>query len=127
MSEISGKRSYVVEILKALIFAFIVTLILILLAAFVIKLFSLSTDAVSIINQVIKCVSVLMAALICFKLPDNGYLRGMALGGAYFLFTYVVFSLLNGSFSLSLSELNDLTLGVVSGLISGILAVNLRK
>lgn len=127
MSEITVKRSYVIEILKAVIFAFVVTLILILLAALAIKIFSLPTDTISIINQVIKCVSLLLSALICFKLPNNGYLRGMILGGLYFAFTYVVFSLLNGSFVLSLSELNNFTLSVVSGLISGILAVNLRK
>ncbi len=120
-------RSYFFETVKAVVVAVITSLALILLAAFLIKIFNIDTKYISVINQIIKGVSILTAALICFRLPQNGWLRGIVLGIFYILFAFIVFSLLDGSFAISLCLINDLALGGVSGLISGIVAVNLRK
>ncbi len=118
---------YVLEQVKTLVVALIITLILVLIAAFAIKLFNIPTKAIVIINQVIKGVSVLVSTLICFKLPKGGYIRGIIFGLLYVLLTYIVFSLFNGSFNGGLSLINDITFGAVTGLISGIIAVNLRN
>lgn len=121
------KRSYVLEMLKAMIVALIITLALILISAFAIKLFNVPTEYISIFNQVIKGVSIFVAALICLKAPNGGFIRGIILGILYILLSYVVFSLFNGKFEFGISLLNDAVLGAVTGLISGIIAVNLRK
>jgi putative membrane protein (TIGR04086 family) len=92
-----------------------------------ISIFSISTSAVPIINQVIKSLCILISALITFKLPKNGWIRGILFGILYSFLTFFVFSLLYGEFSFGLSLLNDIALGGVTGLISGIIAVNLRK
>ena len=122
-----GIGRYALELVKALVVSIIITLALVLISAFIVKAFSVKTSYISIINQVIKGVSVLVSSLICLRLPSNGYIRGIILGVAYILLSYLVFSLFNGSFSGGISILNDLTLGAVSGLLSGIIAVNLRK
>jgi putative membrane protein (TIGR04086 family) len=62
-----------------------------------------------------------------FRLPSKGFIRGIIHGVIYVLITYVVFSALSGGFSLGLSLLNDVTLGSITGLLSGIFAVNVRK
>lgn len=121
-------KSYTLEMLKALIIALIISLISVLIMAFFIKVFSIPTSAITIINQVIKGVSILVAALISFRLPKNGWLRGLIFGILYSLLTFVVFSLLDDEgFKFGLALLNDVALGAVSGLISGIIAVNLLK
>jgi len=120
-------KSYLVEMLKALIIALIISLVLVLLMALFIKLFNIPTSAINIINQVIRSVSVLTAALLAFKLPKNGWLRGLIFGVLYVLLSFLVFSLLAAEFKVGLSLLNDTALGAVSGLISGIIAVNLRR
>lgn len=121
------KKNYVFESIRALIAAILFTLGMILLAAFLIKLLNVPTDCIPIINACIKCVSIFAAALICLRLPSAGYLRGIILGVSYILLAYVIFSLLNGEFCVGLSLLNDVALGAVAGLISGVVAVNLRK
>lgn len=121
----SGK--YVLETVIAVFVALIISLILVVVAAFAIKLFSIPDNAIMIINQVIKGLSILVAGLICLKLPNNGWLRGFIVGLVYILLAFVVFSLLSGEFTFGLSLLNDAVLGGVSGLISGIIAVNIRK
>ena len=121
------KKHYVLEMVKALILSIIVTLVLILLAAFAIKIFNIPTDSIIIINQVIKGVSIFVSAMICFKLPSCGFIRGIILGILYILLSFVVFSLFNNEFAFGINLLNDVALGAVTGLISGIIAVNLRK
>ena len=125
MSEKKG--NYFLETIIAIFVALIISLILVVIAAFAIKLFNISDSAIVIINQVIKGVSILLAGVICFKLPHSGWLRGFILGLLYILLAFVVFSLLSGEFVFDLTLLNDAVLGGVSGLISGIIAVNIRK
>jgi len=69
----------------------------------------------------------LSACLISLKFESNGWLWGLMTGILYIVFAFVVFSLLDGEFNIGLSLINDIALGGVSGLISGIIAVNLRK
>ena len=123
----SSVGGYIFEQIKALVVSLIITLTLVLIAAFAIKMFSVPTKAITIINQVIKGISILVSALICFKLPRGGYLRGIIFGLLYVLLTFLVFSLFNGGFDGGLGLVNDITFGAVGGLISGIIAVNLRK
>lgn len=126
-SEAKKSGSYVLEMIKALVIAIIISLIGVLLAALIIKLCNLPDKVIPIINQVIKGLSILIACLISFKLPHNGWVRGIVMGIFYIALSFVVFSLLDGKFNFGLSLLNDVALGAVTGLISGIIAVNIRK
>ena len=45
----------------------------------------------------------------------------------YCITTFIIFSLLDGEFKIGLCLLNDIALGAISGLISGIIAVNIRN
>ena len=119
--------NYFLETIIAVFVALIISLILVVIAAFAIKLFNIADSAIVIINQVIKGLSILLAGIICLKLPNNGWLRGFFVGLVYVLLAFVVFSLLSGEFTFGLSLLNDAVLGGVSGLISGIIAVNIHK
>ncbi len=120
-------RGYVFEIVKANIIALIVALISILLSALIVKFFSVSDSAIPIINQVIKSVAVFVGCLISLKKPKNGWLRGMICGFIFVWLSFIVFSLLDAKFVFGLSLLNDCVLGTVSGMISGIIAVNIRR
>ena len=117
----------IVEIVKALVLSVIITLVLILVAAFAIKIFNVPSDYIPIVNQIIKSVAILVGALVFLRQKGGGFIRGIILGVAYTIATYLIFSAMNGSFAFSLSLLNDLALGAVSGFISGIIAVNIRK
>lgn len=121
------KGNYFLETVIAIFVALIISLILVVIASFAIKSFNLDDKAIVIINQVIKGVSILLAGIICLKLPNNGWLRGFIVGIFYVALAFVVFSLLAGEFTFDITLLNDVILGGVSGLISGIIAVNIHK
>lgn len=121
------KGNSLLETIIAVVVALIISLLLVVVAAFAIKLFNIGDGAICIINQVIKGLSILLACLICLKSPSNGWLRGAIVGMIYIITAFVVFSLLSGEFIFDLSLANDAVLGMVSGLISGIISVNIRK
>ncbi len=116
------KGAAVLEIVKGLAVSVVLSLVLVLLAALLIKVFNIKTGAIPVINQVIKGVSILCGCLIVFRIKSNNWLRGMILGVFYILLACLIFSLLDGSFGFGLHILNDLTLGAVTGLLSGILS-----
>ncbi len=121
------KGSYLLESLVAIFVAVVISLLLVVAAAFIIKFTNAPDSAIVIINQVIKGLSILLACIICLRLPHNGWLRGFIVGIVYVALAFIVFSLLGGGFTFDLTLLNDCVLGGVSGLISGIIAVNIRK
>ena len=120
-------HSAVFEIIKSVVVAVIISLALILLAALLIKVCNIPTSAIPIINQAIKALSVLVACMVCLKTPQNGWLKGIAVGLAYIIIAFVIFSLLDGAFDWSLKILNDVAIGSVTGALSGIIAANVRK
>lgn len=116
------KSSSVLEIVKALIIAVILSLVLVLLAALIIKLFNLNSNVIPIINQIIKGISILLGCVIALKSRHGCWVRGIIVGIFYIALAYVIFSLLDGKFAFGIGLLNDVVLGSVSGMISGILA-----
>lgn len=122
MENVAKKGSSVLEVVKALIIAVILSLVLVLVAAFIIKLCNIKDGIIPVINQVIKGVSILLGCLIAVKNKQNSWLKGIIIGILYIALAFVVFSLLDGGFSLGLSILNDIALGSITGMVSGILA-----
>ena len=120
-------RGYVFEIVKANVIALIIALVAILISALAVKLFSASDKAIPIINQVIKSISIFIGCLVSLKKPKNGWLRGFISGFIFVWLSFVVFSALDNNFEFGLSLFNDCVLGSISGMISGIIAVNVRK
>ena len=120
-------RGYVFEIVKANIIALITALAGVLLSALIVKWCNIPDKAIPIINQVIKTLSIFLGCIISLKKPKNGWLRGIVAGFGFVWLSYLIFSLLDMHFTVGLSLLNDCVLGMVAGMISGIIAVNVRK
>ncbi len=123
----SRDRGYIFEAVKANIIALIIALLAVLFSALLVKLFGIADSAIPVINQVIKSVSIFVGCLISLRKPNNGWLRGAICGFIFVWLSFIVFSLLDGNFVFGLSLFNDCVLGTLSGLISGIIAVNIRK
>jgi len=122
------KKHYILEMVKAVIVAVIISLVAILIFAFIIQAANIADNVIPIVNQIIKGVAILVSCLICLRLPKNGWLRGLAVGLVYIAVSFLIFSLMNrATFNFGLNLLNDVAIGAVSGLISGIIASLIRK
>lgn len=122
------KGNTVIQVIAASMIAVIVSLVLILLSAAIINALDVDSDIwLTVINQIIKGVSLLAGCLIMFKNVRNGWLKGLVTGIVYIVLSFVVFSLMYMQFSIDLSFLVDLLTGAAMGLICGVIAVNVRK
>ena len=115
------------EFVKALIVAIIFTLLMVLIFAAVIRFLSVETAYIPIINQIIKCLSIVLSMLICFTRRPNGWLRGFLFGILYIFVSFLIFSAFSSQFDFDLKLLNDCVLGGFTGLIAGVITANVKK
>ena len=94
------KNNILLNGLKGSMLSVCISLVLILIFAFIIKLTSMSDALIKPINQVIKIVSILIGTMfIVKKVKQKGLLLGAMVGLLYSILAFVVFSILNGGFS----------------------------
>lgn len=122
------KNNILLNGLKGSMLSVCISLVLILIFAFVIKLTSMSDTLIKPINQIIKIVSILVGTLfIVKKINQKGLLTGLTVGLLYSILAFVVFSILNGGFSFDVSLLIDILFGAITGAICGVICVNAKK
>lgn len=121
-------RSFLLAIIKGSLVALCVSLVGILIFAFILKFAAISDGAIRPINQVIKGVSILVGVFVAMRKIDKmGLVGGLLIGLTYTIIAFVVFSILDGGFSFNLTLLNDLLFGGIMGAICGIIAVNVKR
>lgn len=126
VSETQEKINIFKLVLASLV-ATIVSLGLILIFALFIKWFNLSDGVIAPINIVIKIISIAVGVIMVTRDGKGGIKKGSIVGASYIVLCYLIFSALLGSFSLGVSNLWDILLGVVSGGILGVIFVNFKK
>ena len=115
-------------VIKGTLIALCVSLVLILVFAFLIKFTNIPDSAIAPINQVIKGASIFLGVFLGLKkVKELGLVSGLLIGLIYTLMAFIVFSILAGSFAFNLSLLTDMIFGAVIGAICGIICVNIKK
>ncbi len=119
-------RENVFQVLKATLAAVIFCLACVLIFSLIIQLFSLPTDAVKPVNQVLKTLSI-AAGGVLFIRGGRGLIKGAVYGVITVLVTYVLFSVIASSFAVTWLFALEILLGAASGAISGIIGVNIKR
>ena len=115
-------------VLKGALFSLILSLLSILVFAFIIKLTSLSDSLIKPINQVIKVISILFGCFMAFKKDGEKTLfKGAIIGVLYIVLAFLLFSALNGSFEFSATIFLDILFGLAVGVICAIIINIFRK
>ena len=112
-----SKFSKFLTIFKCCMLGIIITLVGIVLFAVVLKFADLSTRSIAYVNDVIKAIAI-FAVVACLKKKTNKLIINALFAGIiYTILAFLVFSILNGSFSFNLSFLYDLLFCVIVSLI----------
>lgn len=125
MEKAKNIKTDVTDVLKAVLFATLISLALVLIFAIVIRFANVENKVIMPVNIAIKILSLLVGVLLAFKNQQNGLVKGAISGLAYMLFTFLIFSALSGFKDVTFSWIDLITLPVV-GAISGIITVNLK-
>jgi putative membrane protein (TIGR04086 family) len=113
-------------VIKGSFCAVIVTLISVLIFAFVISSAMLTDNVIKSVNQFIKILSVFLGCMF-FVRGSAGLLRGALIGAISTLITYLLFSLFGSQMQFGFPFIIDLVFLLVVGGISGVIAVNVKK
>lgn len=128
MSNVSVKNIFsaqiVLDFLKGIIVALLVSLALIIGFAFSLKWFEINDNYIPAITLLIKGISVFIGAMIAVSGDSKGLLKGLAFGAIYIFLAFLIFSVLSGEFGLSAHFVLDLlSASLLSGIV-GIVKVN---
>ena len=119
---------YALTILKASVFAVLLTVVLFLLAALVLLISGVDDEVVPLIVQVVRIVSIGCAGIICGRnAPKMGWLAGIIAGIVYVILTVLIGLLFFDNFSFDKILLMDVVTGGIAGFISGIIGINTKK
>ena len=112
---------------KDLIISIIITLILLLVLSMVLSLTNVSENIIGGAVIFISRLSILIGAFLASrKIKEKGIVFGSILGLTYMISLYIISSVLNSNFSLSLTVLYMFLGGLIGGSLGGILGVNLK-
>jgi len=122
------KGNLALSLLKGVIISLCVSLVSVLVFAFLLKFTNISESIITPINQIIKGVSIFLGTFLGLKKEKKmGLISGLLIGMIYTLLAFVVFSALNGSFVFSRTLITDFCFGGIIGAICGIICVNIKK
>lgn len=121
-------NSFLGFLLKGTLIALCISLVLVLVFAFLLKFTNIPDTAISPINMVIKGISIFLGVFIGMKKSKElGLVCGLLIGLCYTFLAFLVFSALSGSFAVDTTLFTDLIFGAVIGAICGIICVNIKK
>ena len=120
--------SLISSILKASLIGVVASILLVLIFAFVLKFVNLNSGTISLIDQIIKIISIIISIIVLNKMSAESLLiKGLFTGALYSILTFIVFSILNGGFSFSVGLLSDVAFSALVGGVSAILINMIKK
>ena len=123
-----SNNALIINTLKGTLTAVCVSLVLVLLFAFLLKFTNIPESTITPVNQVIKGLSIFIGVFIGVKKSKElGLLSGLLIGLFYTFLAFIIFACLSGVFEFDLTFLTDILFGAVMGSICGIICVNLKK
>lgn len=119
---------YALQILRASLFACILTTVLVIVLAFMVQWEWFSIHRIHAINTLIKAVSASLAGLLIgVQAGRRGWLLAGISGATYILLSYVAFSLIEGDFAVSWLFVSDLALGFTCAAITQVFTRVLKE
>ena len=119
----------IITILKASLIGVIASILMVLLFAFVLKFVDLGSGAISIIDQIIKIISIVIAVIVLNNVVKERVLFKSFLAGAlYSIITFIVFSILDGGISFGVGIVSDIIFSaLVAGATSIVISIMSKK
>ncbi len=122
------KQNGLLKIISGVTIGICVTLISILLFAVVIRFVGIDDKFIFPINQIIKALSLFVAMFVSLKgNKEKGLYKGLIVGFAYYILSFLVFAILQGQISITMSNIYDLLLTTLMGGIIGLIVVHIEK
>lgn len=113
------------NIIKGTIISFISTIVLLLIFSIILTYTNISESFIAPTIIVITAISIFIGSTISnSKIQKNGLVNGAIVGGMYLIIIYILSSIINQKFALSMQSIIMIISGMICGMFGGILGVN---
>lgn len=113
------------NIVKGVIISFVSTLILLFIFSIILTYSSISENIITPTIIIITAISIFIGSTIAnLKMNKNGLLNGALIGGIYLIIIYIISSIINQQFSLTLHSIIMIISSIICGMFGGILGIN---
>ena len=116
----------VFAVIRGVLTALVISVLFSIFFAVVLRVASVPAKWIYPINQTVKVLAAFLGALFFIR-GEKGWIKGLLVGVLFFALSYVTFSAVGGTFSLSAMALAELIFTTLGGVIGGVLGVNLRR
>ena len=115
-------------IFKGLVLAYIVTIILVLIASILLTYTPLKETTIPLLNTIIMIISITFGAVyIAIKIKEKGWLNGGILGILYFFVLILLNYLFIKPFTFDIISISKFFISLITGIIGGILGINIKN
>lgn len=122
------QASNLLIIIRSLFLGLLLTLLLVAILTFVLYKGILSIEAVPIANTLIKIIGAFFSAMLVHIATNSKKLLLSGITGMLFsLLSFVIFSIISGSFSFTVRVLTDMGLGLLSGILTSFMLELFKK
>lgn len=116
----------IVRVVKGSIFAILITAIFLLIYAILLTSTNISESTMTAVVITVSGVSILIGSSISsFKIKKQGIINGALVGLIYITALYLFSSIIFVGFEINLSSIIMLVVSIITGMIGGIIGVNL--
>lgn len=113
------------SMLKGVAISLLATVILLVIFSAVLTFTNIQENVITPVIIIITAISILLGSSIGnSKIKKNGLINGGLIGGIYMLTIYLISSILNWNFGLTIQSIIFIAVGVVFGILGGIIGVN---
>ena len=118
---------YVLFILKGIALAYIVTVIMMMIFSLFLTYTSLKESMIPVLNTIIMIGSIVLGSIyLTLKVGEKGWLNGMIIGVLYFIILLLLNKLIINDLNLSIFSFTKLLISIVTGIIGGMIGINLK-
>lgn len=120
-----GQNRTLINILKGVGISLIATVIMLIIFSIILTYTNINENVINPVIMIITAISILIGSSLCnVKIKKNGLINGGMIGAIYILIIYLISSILNWRFSLSVQSLIMIVIAIVFGILGGIIGVN---
>lgn len=116
-----------IKIIKGSIISIILSMIFMMFYAILLSNTNISEDTMETVLIIISGISILIgSSLSTKKLKKHGMLNGGIVGLIYMMFLYIVSSIILMNFKLNLNAIVMTSVGILTGMIGGVIGINVK-
>lgn len=121
------KNKNLINIIKGTIISILLTIIFLMIYAALLSYTNISEDTMTPVILVITGVCILIGSSISsINLKKQGMINGGLVGLIYVLFLYIISSIFLSGFALTSKTIWMIIIGIVTGMIGGIIGINMK-